>query len=149
MAPYWRVRHRNLVLFGSILCGSSKFLAGAAKEISMIYLWAFLTGTSVSFILIPALSIAQQWYPERRGLASGMVNLAFGLSAAVMSPPIVYWMNGLGYLRTTQILGVCALLTELVTIPFLRRLSSAFLSVSAKAGPSSKNMHPLTLPRIL
>ena len=144
-----RVRPRNLVLFGSILCGSSMFLAGTAKGMPMIYLWAFLTGTSVSFILIPALSIAQQWYPERRGLASGMVNLAFGLSAAVMSPPIAYGMNRLGYLRTTQILGVCALLTGLATIPFLRRPSSALLSVSAKAGPSSRSMHPLTLPRIL
>ncbi len=41
-----RVRPRYLVLFGSILCGSSMFLAGTAKGMSMIYLWAFLTGIS-------------------------------------------------------------------------------------------------------
>ena len=146
-----RVRPRYLVLFGSILCGSSMFLAGIAKGMSMIYLWAFLTGISVSFILIPALSIAQQWYPERRGFASGMVNLFFGLSAAVMSPLIAYGMNTLGYLRTTQILGIFAVLTGLAIISFLRRPPLVLLSVSDKAGASSKSthMHSLTLPQIL
>ncbi len=80
-----------------------------------------------------------------------MVNLFFGLSAAVMSPLIAYWMNTLGYLRTTQILGISAMLTGLATIPFLRRPPLALSSVSRKVGHSSKSMHvhSLTLPEIL
>ncbi len=144
-----RVRPRNLVLFGSILCGLSMFLAGIAKGMSMIYLWAFLTGISVSFILIPALTVAQQWYPQRRGFASGMVNLSFGLSAAVMSPFIAYWMNTLRYPTTTQILGVSALLTGLATFPFLRRPPADLVSLPTKGAPSPGSYHPLTLPGIL
>lgn len=144
-----RVNPRNLVLFGSILCGASMFLPGIAKGMPMIYLWAFLTGTSASFILVPALTIAQEWMPERRGLASGLVNLALGLSAAVVSPPIAYWMHSLGYLKTTQLLGFCATLTGLVMFPFLRRPLSAFSSASAQESLFKKSRPPLALTQIL
>ena len=144
-----KVRPRNLVLFGSILCGASMFLPGVAKGINMIYLWAFLTGTSASFILVPALTIAQEWMPERRGLASGLVNLALGLSAAVVSPPIAYWMHSLGYLKTTQLLGFCAILTGPAMFPFLRRPLSAFSSASAQENAFEKNRQHLTLTQIL
>jgi len=143
-----KVKSRNLVLFGTILCGGSMFLPGFAKGISIIYLWAFLTGTSASFILIPALTIAQQWLPEKRGLASGLVNMALGVSAAVVSPPIAHLMNSIGYIKTTQLLGFCALLTGLVSIPFLRRPSSDFSATTAAAN-LSRSEHPLTLKQIL
>jgi OFA family oxalate/formate antiporter-like MFS transporter len=144
-----KVRPRNLVLFGSVLCGAGMFLPGIARCMSMIYLWAFLTGISASSILIPVLTIVQEWLPERRGLASGLVNLALGLSAAAVSPPIAYGIHSLGYLKATQLLGLFAILTGLVLFPFLRRPPWAFASASARASPYTKSRQPLALTQIL
>lgn len=144
-----RVRSRNLVLFGSVLCGVSMFLPGIAKSMTMIYLWASLTGTSASFILVPALTIAQKWFPERGGFASGLVNLSLGLSAAAVSPPIAHLMTSVGYIRTTQLLGFCAVLTGLVMFPFMRCSSSALSSPSAQAIPLKKMGQPFYLREIL
>ncbi len=87
----------------------------------------------MSFILIPALTVAQQWYPLRRGLASGLVNLAFGLSAAVMSPVVGHWLQALGYRPLTRLLGICALVTGFVAASFLRRPTAAPVPTSGTA----------------
>ncbi len=60
---------------GAILCGLSVLIIAYASNLYMLYLWAFLTGTSSAFIYIPALTTVQRWYPMRRGLVSGIVNL--------------------------------------------------------------------------
>jgi OFA family oxalate/formate antiporter-like MFS transporter len=144
-----RLTPRKLVLFGSILCGGSMFLAGVAKTMPMIYLWAFLTGTSASFVLVPALTIAQKRLPERRGFASGLVNLSLGLSAAVISPPVVHLLNAVGYIVTTRLLGACAVLTGLLMFPFLGPPASASPASSAKAIPLKMRKDPLQLKEIL
>jgi OFA family oxalate/formate antiporter-like MFS transporter len=63
--------------------------------------------------------VVQQWYPRRRGLASGLVNLAFGFSAAIMSPLFSRMILHFGVPATTLILGAAALLFGLAAVPFV------------------------------
>ena len=143
-----RVSPNRLVFFGSALCGATMLSFGCASSMNMVYLWAFLTGVSVSFILVPALTVAQQWFPLRRGFASGMVNMVFGLSAAVMSPIITQWMVSIGYQPLTRILGICALVTGFAAAPFLRLPQKVSIPVStteSTALPSSRTTLRRTL----
>jgi OFA family oxalate/formate antiporter-like MFS transporter len=59
---------RRMITAGAIICGLSVFIIAYASNLYMIYLWAFLTGTSSAFIYVPAVTTVQQWYPTRRGL---------------------------------------------------------------------------------
>ena len=77
---------REMITLGALLCGLNTFLIAYADRLWLLYLWAFLNGAASSFIYIPGLTTVQRWFPERRGLVSGIVNLVFGLSAAVMAP---------------------------------------------------------------
>jgi len=74
----------------------------------LVYAWAFLVGASSALIYIPALTVVQRWYPNRRGLVSGVVNMVFGLSAAVMSPLYPWLLARMGYKAMTLVLGLVA-----------------------------------------
>jgi OFA family oxalate/formate antiporter-like MFS transporter len=110
----------KLAALGALLCGASTILVGYAESIAWVYLWAFLMGTSSSFIYIPALTVVQRWYPSRRGLVSGWVNLAFGLSAAIMSPVFTRLLGSMSYRGMTLLLGLSALGVGLAASPSVR-----------------------------
>ncbi|MBN1102397.1 MAG: MFS transporter [Deltaproteobacteria bacterium] len=110
---------RRLVALGVVLCGASTLLLGRAPGIGFVYLWAFAVGVSSSLIYIPSLTVVQQWFPRRRGLASGLVNLAFGFSAAVMSPLFSRMILHLGASNTTLLLGAGALIFGLAAVPLV------------------------------
>jgi len=53
--------------------------------------------------------VVQRWHPSRKGLVSGLVNLAFGLSAAVMSPVFSRMLSSMSYKGMTLLLGLVAM----------------------------------------
>jgi OFA family oxalate/formate antiporter-like MFS transporter len=64
-----------------------------------------LVGASSAFIYVPALTVVQRWYPENRGLVSGFFNMAFGLSAAVMSPVFTALLSSWSYKTNNLVSG--------------------------------------------
>ena len=136
---------RKLISLGALLCGLNTFLIASADRLWLLYLWAFLNGAASSFIYIPGLTTVQRWFPKKRGLVSGLVNLVFGLSAAIMAPIFGYLLKASGYLAMNLFLGGAALLLGLTAAQFTEmpgrdfqpadRKDSADLPVSA-TGPS-------------
>jgi OFA family oxalate/formate antiporter-like MFS transporter len=122
----------RLAALGALLCGGSTILVGYAESIAWVYLWAFLVGVSSSFIYIPTLTVVQQWYPSRRGLVSGWVNLAFGLAAAIMSPVFTGLLGVLSYRVMTLLVGLAALGVGLVASSYVRFPESRVPLRSAK-----------------
>jgi MFS transporter, OFA family, oxalate/formate antiporter len=114
-----RFRPERLSALGVVLCSGSAILAGLAQSIDLIYLWAFLVGASSAFLLVPALTVVQIWYPKRRGQVSGIVNMVFGVSAAIMSPIFSMMMSGFGYMPTTLSIGLLSLFTGLAAVKFI------------------------------
>lgn len=109
---------RRMITIGAILCGLSVLIIAYASNLYMLYLWAFLTGTSSAFIYIPAVTTVQRWYPMRRGLVSGIVSLLFGLSAAIMSPIFRHMFESMGYVPMNLTLAILALLVGIVAAQF-------------------------------
>ena len=139
---------RKSYLVGTAILVVAMLLVIYAQNVVMIYLFAFLNGTASCFVYAPSLGTVQNWYPHRRGLVTGIVNLIFGLSAAIMSPLFKVMFDGLGYegmgwlviglLVATNI--VAALLTEMpqrtnMTEP--QRAAHEDLLAQVKAGAAS------------
>jgi len=110
----------KLAVLGSILCGSSVIWLGWAESMTAVYAWAFLAGASSAFIYVPALTVVQRWYPERRGLVSGFFNMAFGLSAAVMSPVFTTLLSSWDYKTINLVFGCVALIVGLAASRLIR-----------------------------
>lgn len=109
---------RNMITIGAMLCGLNVLFLLFANSIFWIYLWAFLNGAASCFVYIPALTTVQRWFPQRRGLVSGIVNLMFGLSAAIMAPVFGVLIQSFGYVGMVQILGPLSLVTGVMAAQF-------------------------------
>jgi OFA family oxalate/formate antiporter-like MFS transporter len=114
VGPSW------LTVIGIFICGTSTIAVGYVTSIKTVYLWASIIGISSAFIYLPALTAAQRWYPHRRGLVSGAVNLFFGLSAAIMAPIFTHMLQHQGYTSMTLTLGVLVLSIGLPAAAFVR-----------------------------
>jgi len=99
----------RMAAFGTILCGGSVLFLGHVSSMHGVYVWAFLVGASSAFLYIPGLTVVQAWFPRSRGLASGVVNMSFGLSAAIMSPVFTHLLVRFNYAILTLICGLLAL----------------------------------------
>jgi len=139
----------RLAALGALLCGGSTILVGYADHILWIYLWAFLVGTASSFIYIPTLTVVQQWYPQKRGLVSGWVNLAFGLSAAIMSPVFTRLLTVLSYRAMTLAVGLAAVGTGLLTAFLVRFPDSSPTVQPSKGGEDIRSRGDVTLSEAL
>jgi OFA family oxalate/formate antiporter-like MFS transporter len=120
----------KLAALGAVLCGSSAIWLGRAENMTAVYAWAFLVGSSSAFIYVPALTVVQRWYPARRGLVSGFFNMAFGLSAAIMSPVFTALLSSWGYQTVNLVLGCAALTVGLaaaiqIRFPVVQRSAAA------------------------
>jgi MFS transporter, OFA family, oxalate/formate antiporter len=109
---------KRMITIGAIICGLSLLIIAYASNLYMLYLWAFLMGTSSAFVYLPAVTTVQRWYPMRRGLVSGIVSLLFGLSAAIMSPIFRCMFDSMGYVSMNLTLAVLVLLVGIVAAQF-------------------------------
>lgn len=112
----WQERYgiRRMIILGILLTASGCILVAYARSIIMVYAWAFLNGAASCFVYIPALTLVQQWYPQRKGLAAGTVSMVFGLAAAIMSPVFGMMLNAFGYREMSLVLAAVTLAAGLL-----------------------------------
>jgi OFA family oxalate/formate antiporter-like MFS transporter len=137
---------RRMITIGAIICGLDIIMIAYASKIYMVYLWAFLMGLSSCFIYIPALTTVQRWYPGRRGLVSGIVNMAFGLSGAIMAPVFAHMIASMGYVSMNFTLATIALAVGVTAAQFAKLPERMGLGRSAPVVPQKASAQ---LPRSL
>lgn len=108
---------RRVVTVGITMCSASLLLFAYSPSVYALYVIAFIWGAGTCLVYIPSLSSAQKWFPRRRGMASGVVNMLFGISAAFMVPVFRYWLDHLGYPLT---MVTTAVINALVSLMFAR-----------------------------
>ena len=109
---------RIMITIGAVICGLSSTIVAYASNILILYLWAFLIGLSSCFIYIPALTTVQRWYPGRKGFVSGVVNMVYGLSGAIMSPVFAHMLDSMDYISLNILLAIIALVVGVTAAQF-------------------------------
>lgn len=111
---------RRMIILGIVLTAFGSVVAAYATSIYMVYAWAFLNGLASSFVYIPTLTLVQLWYPEKKGLVTGIVSMVFGLAAAIMAPIFGKMLVTLGYLPMNLIIALLTLAIGLAGAYFAR-----------------------------
>ena len=102
-------RPRAAVMLGALLMGLGAFLAGFADSLWWLYLTfgvMMSLGNGSSYGAVIAVSV--RWFPDRRGMASGLTVGALGFGTAIIAP-FAQWLlqrPGLGVLGMFRVLGV-------------------------------------------
>jgi MFS transporter, OFA family, oxalate/formate antiporter len=98
---------RNLIAAGAILSGGSWVLAAFASSLGMLYLsYGVIGGFGTGIIYVGIIGLMVRWFPDRRGLATGLAAAGYGFGAFFTSFPIDSMIKGSGYAQTLVVWGL-------------------------------------------
>jgi OFA family oxalate/formate antiporter-like MFS transporter len=83
--------------FGGVVCGLGWAYLGQVNTLNQLYVVYGITGLGAALIYCGSVSVALKWFPDRRGLASGIIAGAFGSGAALFIPGIAYVIRHYDY----------------------------------------------------
>jgi MFS transporter, OFA family, oxalate/formate antiporter len=98
---------RAMITAGAILTGSSWVLAASASSLVGLYLsYGLLGGIGTGIIYVGIVGLMVKWFPDRRGLATGMVAAGYGFGALFTTFPISSLIQQSGYQHALTIFGL-------------------------------------------
>lgn len=106
------------VLFGLGQAGSG--LSVAMDSVVMFWLtYGLLSGLGLGIGYISPVSTLVKWFPDRRGLATGMAVLGFGSGALITAPVAATLMEAINIPMTFYILGACYFLLMILGASYI------------------------------
>jgi len=141
-----RLGARTIALIGGLLFSGGFMLASFSHSLGMLYLTAgVLVGLGLGFGYLPPLSVGFKWYPEARGLVSGLAVGIFAAGSGIVGPVAggflpLGWdglVPRLGWRATFQILAVVYFVLTMVGAYWLKDPPASFVPPTPKAKSAS------------
>ena len=112
---------RVVALTGGFLYGLGVFLASfsADKRWWLYQSYGLIGGVGLGFGYIVPVAVLVKWFPDRRGLITGIAVGGFGAGALVTAPLATHLIQSVGVLQTFAYLGVAYLLFTMATGYFM------------------------------
>ena len=112
---------RIVALTGGFLYGLGVFLASfSADKLWWLYLsYGLIGGVGLGFGYIVPVAVLVKWFPDRRGLITGIAVGGFGLGALVTAPVATRLIQSVGVLQTFAYLGIAYLIVTMATGYFM------------------------------
>jgi OFA family oxalate/formate antiporter-like MFS transporter len=110
----------------AIVCGSGALVAIAwminsiANSLALLYLAAVIAGLGAGPIFSATVGNALRWFPDRRGLATGLTAAGFGAGSALTIVPIARMIQSSGYEATFLWFGLGQGLVIMIVALLLR-----------------------------
>ena len=113
---------RVVALSGGFLYGLGVFLASfSAHKLWWLYAsYGVIGGIGVGFCYIVPIAVLVKWFPDRRGLITGIAVGGFGAGALVFAPVATHLIQSVGILQTFAYLGVAYLSVTMGTAYFMQ-----------------------------
>lgn len=113
---------RIVAVTGGFLYGAGVFLASFSDhKLWWLYLtYGVIGGIGLGFSYIVPVAVLVKWFPDRRGLITGVAVGGFGAGALVTAPVATYLIQKVGVLSTFAYLGIAFLLVTVVCGYFMQ-----------------------------
>jgi MFS transporter, OFA family, oxalate/formate antiporter len=120
---------RVVALTGAFLYGAGTLLASfSGDRLWWLYLsYGVIGGTGLGFAYIVPISVLVKWFPDRRGLITGIAVGGFGAGALVTAPVATHLIQTVGVLQTFAYLGAAYALLGLLTAYFMQNPPAGWL----------------------
>ena len=110
-----------LISIGAIMSGGSWVLAAQAQSLTTLYLtYGVIGGFGTGIIYVGIIGLMMRWFPDRRGLATGLAAAGYGFGAIFTSFPIDSMIKSSGYAHTLVVWGVIQGIIGIVAAQWLR-----------------------------
>jgi OFA family oxalate/formate antiporter-like MFS transporter len=113
---------RVVVMTGGLLYGLGVFLASFSDQrLGWLYFsYGVIGGTGVGLSYIVPVAVLLKWFPDRRGLITGIAVGGFGAGALVTAPVATRLIQTVGVLETFAYLGVAYLILTVISGSFMQ-----------------------------
>lgn len=111
---------RKIATIGSILFGAGVILSSTASEVWQLYLYyGVIAGIGAGFVYVCPVATCVKWFPDKRGLVTGLAVSAFGLSALVFKPIAIHFINVASVPGVFLYLGIIYTILAIIPAQFL------------------------------
>jgi MFS transporter, OFA family, oxalate/formate antiporter len=113
---------RVVALTAGFLYGLGVFLASfSANNLMWLYIsYGVIGGTGLGFGYIVPVAVLLKWFPDKRGLITGIAVGGFGAGALVTAPVATHLIQRVGVLHTFAYLGIAYLIVVMATGWFMQ-----------------------------
>lgn len=122
---------RVVVMVAGVLVGLAWAMNSVAQSLPVLYLAAAIGGIGAGAVYGTCVGNALKWFPDRRGLASGLTAMGFGAGSALTIIPISSMIASRGYASTFLFFGLLQGIVVLVLGWFLRAPAEASVPSAA------------------
>ena len=129
-----RIGPRIFTTIAGVLCGIGWSGLGFATERWQLYAFYSVAGVGAAFVYSGSIASALKWFPDRRGLAAGIIAGGFGSGAALFIPVIAAIIQTSGYRTAFLVTGILQGVIILAVAQVLRHPGPEF----AAAHPASR-----------
>ncbi|MCX7732638.1 MAG: OFA family MFS transporter [candidate division WOR-3 bacterium] len=112
---------RIVAIIGGILLALGMILASFASSIAMLVIaYGIISGIGIGFAYVCPISAGVKWFPDKRGLITGLAVAGFGAGALIVGPLARAMIDSIGPFATFRYLGVVYLILVLIGALILR-----------------------------
>jgi OFA family oxalate/formate antiporter-like MFS transporter len=112
---------RIVALTGGVLYGLGVFLASFSHNLWWLYLsYGFIGGIGLGLGYIVPVAVLVKWFPDRRGLITGIAVGGFGAGALITAPVATRLIQSVGVLSTFAYLGIGYLIVTVIAGSFMQ-----------------------------
>ncbi len=131
-----RMGPRIFTTIAGVLCGVGWSGLAFATERWQLYAFYALAGVGAAFVYSGSIACALKWFPDRRGLAAGIIAAGFGSGSALFIPLIASIIRSSGYRTAFLVTGILQGIIILLVAQILRHPGPEFAAAhpAARAG---------------
>ncbi len=122
-----RIGPRLFLSVAGVLCGFGWASLGQVTTLSSLYVFYAMAGFGAALVYCGCTGIGLKWFPDKRGLAAGLIAAGFGSGAALFIAPIAHIIHTQNYRAAFLYTGIVQ--GALIVI------ASQFLQNPAKTAP--------------
>ncbi|MEO0097952.1 MAG: OFA family MFS transporter [candidate division WOR-3 bacterium] len=112
---------RVVAITGGILLGLGLILSGLTKSFLGILLsYGILSGIGIGFAYVCPISVGVKWFPDMRGLITGISVAGFGAGALIVAPIARSLIDTINVFNTFILLGISFLILVIIGALILR-----------------------------
>lgn len=116
-----KIGPRKTAGIGGMLVGLGWLLASFSRTPLELYLYyGVIAGIGTGLSYIPSIASGIKWFPEKKGLVTGIIVFGFGFGTAFLSPLITNLINAYGWRTTMAACGIVFALIITLAAQFLK-----------------------------
>jgi OFA family oxalate/formate antiporter-like MFS transporter len=140
---------RKLLIGGGVLAGLGWIISAESTSLAVLYMAQALAGCGSGIVYSVSMGSALKWFPDRRGLAAGLMAAAFGAGAAATVRPVRWTIEHQGYDQAFIWFGIGQALVIVLAALVMRfpRPGEVPAPVQSKVLQSSRDFTPMEMLR--